>query len=105
MLDDDQLGQLVKSLFAQALAGDTSAAKLLLERVVPALRSTAKPVQIETSGTLSQQARDIVKAATDGHIAPDVAADLVRAIGSVVSIEEGDELRRRLLELEHGDLA
>ena len=106
LLKDGQLEALVVKTYEMALAGDVSAIRILLDRVVPALRMQSAPVTIDLPpGNLSDQARFMLKAAASGELPADVAGELIRAVAAVVAVEQGDELRRRLDSLEHGDLA
>ena len=107
LLEGGQLDALVKTVYARALAGDMAAVRILLDRVIPPLRAEALPVQVnvDQQATLTDQARAVVQAALDGQIPPDVAAELVRSISSLVTIAEGDELRDKLNQLLYGSLA
>jgi hypothetical protein len=105
LLGDAKIDKLVAAVYKRALAGDAAAARMILDRCFPPLRAQAAPVNVGLAGTLSEQARQLIDAASKGQIAPDLAAELVAAIGRVVAIEAGDELRARLDALEMGDLA
>lgn len=101
-----QIPQVVSKVLEAALAGDLQAAKILLDRVFPTLKAEAVPVLIPgLSGSLTQQAHTILRHAADAAIPADTAAELIRAVGSLVTIEQGDELRRRLEVLELKDFA
>lgn len=106
LLKDGQLDKLVKKTYDLAMAGDVAAIRILLDRVVPALRTQAAPVALTLpAGTLSDQARALLTATAAGELAPDIASELIRAVAAVVSVEQGDEVKRRLDAIEHGDLA
>jgi hypothetical protein len=105
LLGDAKIDKLVEAVYKRAVAGDAAAARMILDRVFPPLRTQAAPVNVALAGTLSEQAKQLISAASEGRLPPDVAAELVAAIGRVVAIEAGDELRARLEALEHGDLA
>ena len=106
LLKDGQLDKLVAKTYTMALAGDVAAIRILLERVVPALRMQSAPVMIDLpAGTLTEQARALLTAAASGQLPADVASELIRAVAAVVSVEQGDEVKRRLDAIEHGDLA
>lgn len=96
----------ITKVLEAALAGDLTAAKILLDRVFPALKAEAAPVLVPgLSGSLTQQAQQILRHAADAAIPADTAAELIRAVASLVAIEQGDEQRKRLDALEFGDLA
>lgn len=105
LLEDGKLGKLVDKTYDLAMAGDVSAIRILLDRVIPALRVQAAPVQFDLpAGTPTEQARALLTAAAAGELPPDVAAELIAACGRLVAIEQGDELRKRLDALDGGDL-
>ncbi|MBL3676168.1 MAG: hypothetical protein JKP92_01480 [Alphaproteobacteria bacterium] len=85
-----------------AKVGDVTALRLCLERVVPGLKSVAPCVAVDTQGanSLTGQARALVEAALAGEVAPDVAAQLVQALGTTARVEEVESLRERLEALE-----
>ena len=68
-----------------AVGGDLQAAKMVLDRISPPLKAQAAPVQLDlphpekATGT----AAAIIRAAADGEIPPDVAAQLVGAVGTL----------------------
>ena len=94
---------IVKRLEQAALDGDVQAARTLLERALPACRSTAEPVEIpelDVAPTLTGKAHSVLAAVADGRIPPDLGAQLVAAIGNVSKLVEVDELSRRVEALE-----
>jgi hypothetical protein len=85
-----------------AKAGDLTACKLILERLLPALKSTAAPVAVEIpkDAGLTDSGRAILGAITGGDLPPDIGAQLVAALGSLARVSEIDELEKRLAALE-----
>jgi hypothetical protein len=59
-------------------------------------------VAVDAGGanSLTGQARALVAAALAGEVAPDVAAQLVQALGTTARVEEVEDLRARLEALE-----
>lgn len=99
----DDLPELLRVTKQQALTGDTTALRLLLERTLPAQKATAAPVDIpslKTAPTLTQKAQAIIDAIGDGIVPPDVGASLLAALGNVSKIIETDELEQRIAALE-----
>ena len=96
------LDKIISSLKAQALAGDPQAIRIILDRVLPALRPVDMPtvLALPVDGTLADQARAVVQAAADGDLAPTQAAQIVTALGGVAKIVETTELVRRIEALE-----
>ncbi|WP_313487312.1 DUF5681 domain-containing protein [Stutzerimonas kunmingensis] len=81
--------------------GDMQACRLILERMVPAIKPVSEPIQFDFSGsTPTDQARSIMAAIAAGDIPPDQGRALIEALASVAKIAELDELSRRLEALE-----
>ena len=102
----ERAGEVLAVVLDAALSGDLMAARLVLERVVPALRPQASPVELPAlaaAGTLTERAGAILAAAGAGEIGPDVAAHLLAALGGVARITEVEELRRRIEALEEAE--
>ena len=85
----------------QALAGDLTAAKLVLERLLPPLRQQEEPVRLELpQGSLTQAGRAILESVASGAIPPTQGVALVGALGQLAKVTEVDELTRRIEDLE-----
>jgi hypothetical protein len=99
------LHKIIDTLKAQALAGDTQAIRIILDRVQPTLRPVELPavLALPAGATLADQARAVVQAAADGEIAPGQAAQIVTALGGVAKIIETTELVKRIEALETRD--
>lgn len=101
-----RLPEIMETVVAQAISGDMVAARIVLERVLPALRPAEQPVALEMpkGGTLTQQAQAVLTAAADGALGLGQAAQLIAAIATVGKVAEVDELeaRIRVLEEQHG---
>ena len=97
---------ILKNLTTAALAGDVQAAKLLLERVLPALKPAeqAQAVSIP-EGTLTDKGRAVLDAVAAGELAPGQGAALLTAMGTLARVSEVDELIERIkrLEQQHGN--
>lgn len=85
-----------------ALSGDSTALRLCLDRITPTLKPTTEPVTsaLPTTGTLSEQAAAIYRAATAGEISGDDAAHLMNLLQAQMKIQEFTEIEKRLAELE-----
>lgn len=103
----DEAQGIIDGLIAQAKNGDVAAARVLLDRILPALKPESAPVAIRgmEAGTLSEKAQAVLNGAARGDLAPDVAATLVGAMGTVARIVETYELEARIIALEekHGE--
>lgn len=97
----DHVPSIITTMVNKALDGDAGAARLLLERAIPALKPSEQ-VQILTlpEGSLTDQGRAVLNAVAAGHIAPAQGAQLVSAIGALAKVAEIDELERRIAALE-----
>lgn len=98
----DRAGEVLDTVVDAALGGDVAACKLILERVVPALKPMEQAVQlaIPTDGTLTEQGRAVLAAVGNGALAPSQGATVVQAIGTMARVLEVDELTRRVEALE-----
>jgi len=106
LLAEGKVGPLVDKVYELALAGDMVAARLILDRVVPALRTQAAPVSVALpAGTLTEKALALLSAAASGSLPPDIASELITALSRIVSIEQATELKARLDALEYKDIA
>lgn len=97
-----KLPAILESVVKAAIEGDMTAARLVLDRCLPALKpleATIEGLALPT-GTLTQQARDILASVSRGEVAPGQAAQLVASIGAVAKIAEVDELTARIEALE-----
>ena len=92
---------ILKALTEQALAGDVQAARLLLDRTVPALKPV-EPSQALTlpDGSLTEQGRAVLASVAAGELAPGQGAGLIAAIGALARVAEIDELAQRIEALE-----
>ncbi len=86
-----------------ALAGDTTAMRLCLERIMPARRdrpvSFAMP-QISSASEAAQAASAIVAAVASGELTPLEALDLSRILENFTRVLEASEFDERLRKLE-----
>ena len=87
-----------------AQGGDMHAARLVLERLVPAVRPAHQPVNFEfdADAPLADQARQILSAAAQGELPADQAKALLDALADLVRVVELDEIDRRLKAIEEG---
>lgn len=96
---------ILKGLTAAAKGGDVGAARLLLERVLPALKPVEEPTAVDLTGeTLTEQGRAALGAVAAGHLAPGQGATLLAALAALAKLVETDELAARVaaLEARHG---
>jgi hypothetical protein len=94
------LPAIIQGLVSAAREGDTAAAKLLLDRVLPALRPVDQPAPVPISQDLGAAGRDILGAVGEGKLTPDEGSKILGAVGAVARIIETDELVKRIERLE-----
>jgi hypothetical protein len=101
-LFDGEAEALTRKIIELAKAGDMQALRVCIDRLCPPMKAQAAPVQVEIPETdsMSDIASAFIKAAADGRLPPDVAAQLVSAVGTLARIVEIDELKVRLAALE-----
>ena len=93
--------EILAGLVSAAKAGDVQAARIILERVLPAL----KPIEHAQAlplpdGSLTEQGRAVLAAVAAGELAPGQGAQLLAAVGSLARVVEIDELTQRIEQLE-----
>jgi hypothetical protein len=104
---DPHREDLVAKAVALALAGDTVALRICIDRIAPPPRPESSPVSIPgiaLATTMSDKARAIVDAVGDAVISADAAAVLLGALADAAKIIEADELTARIAALEARDL-
>lgn len=98
--------EILDKLMAQALEGDTSAARLLLERAVAPLKAAEQPQSLTLpDGSLTDQGRAVLRSVAAGELAPGQGAALLAGIGTLARVAEIYELAARVaaLEQKHGN--
>ena len=98
----DRVPELLDKLMAQAMEGDTSAARLLLERAVAPLKAVEQSQALTLPvGTLTDQGRAVLASVASGELAPGQGAALLGAIGTLARVTELDDLVARINALEN----
>lgn len=97
----EHMPAIITRLAEQAKEGDVAAARLLMERIYPALKPVEVPVALELPGaSLSDDGRAVLAAVASGSVPPSQGAALVAAIGALARVVEVDELMARVAALE-----
>lgn len=107
---ESQVRELIEEKFWQYIATqatvDEKNGAMLLKAMLDKGWSNMKPVMesqqfdFDPEATQAVQARQILKAASDGMIAPDVAKTYLEAMASLMKVEEITDLKERLEKLE-----
>jgi hypothetical protein len=82
--------------------GSATLLKSLLDKSYSSIKPTMPLVEFDYdhSHNPAEQVNQIIKAASEGQIAPDVAAIFLQAVKNAVDIEESTELKARIEKLE-----
>ena len=98
---EQHIPDILLALAESAKQGDTAAAKLLMDRVMPALRPQDQPVTLPVNGEdLAKDGRTVLTAVGSGEVAPDVATRLMQGLASLARVIETGELLARIERLE-----
>lgn len=97
----DRLPNIVEKLIQSALAGDTQASRLLIERCIPALRPTDAPTGFDLPrGNLMLQANAIFAQMASGNLSIADGVMVVNALHNTAKLEEIALLAERVEALE-----
>ena len=97
---ESMIPDVLESVFQKAVAGDMTAAKILLDRSLPAKRPEQERVQIPIKENTALNAREVLKSVFDGEVSPDVGASLLASITGVLKAIEVEDLAKRIEALE-----
>lgn len=98
------LPDILKVLAASAKAGDTQAARLLLDRVLPSIKTVDTPAPLAPAAgpsDLAGAATAVLAALSTGEATPDQAASLASVLASLARVREVIELEARITALEN----
>lgn len=97
----DRVPEVIEAMIKAAINGDTTAANLLLSRVVPTARPESMTALVPAPGkTLAERAEAITTATLSGDIPSSVAADLMAVLQGQARVIEIDEIEQRLAAIE-----
>lgn len=101
-LVEPQVPALLEKAVSLALAGDMAAMRLVLERILPAIKARDEPVTIDglAQGSLISKAETVVHAMGDGKISPSEGSTILGGIAALCKIKESEELESRIAALE-----
>ena len=92
---------LVATAIKLAIAGDATALRLCLDRVVPAFKPVGTPVLLPALPLgLSPKGERLMAHVAAGDLSPDEAATIMGALAQLARITEISELERRVAALE-----
>ncbi|AOL05357.1 MULTISPECIES: DUF5681 domain-containing protein [Burkholderia] len=96
---------LVKKAVELALAGDTTALRICIDRCIPAIKAKDQPISLKSlNGSPAQMGETVLRAMAAGEITPDEAAAVMQVVTAQMRIVEVDDLVKRIEALEgNGD--
>lgn len=93
--------RLVNKAVKLALAGDTTALRICMDRLIAPIKVKDSAVALgKIEGTLAEQGRTVLAVMSEGRITPDEANTLMQVVVAQARIVEVDELERRVSALE-----
>lgn len=95
--------EILEAMIGLAKSGDVSAARVLLDRVMPALKAVDAPVVLPPGVDLSDLSGAPVAVLTalgQGALSPDQAGTIAAALAALVRVREATELEARIRALE-----
>jgi hypothetical protein len=96
----DDLPDILTKLVELAKQGDTTAIKLILDRLCPAIKPQALPVNLPIVESLAEQGQEVIRATMTGKIPPDIGSQLITALSNQGKLVEFQELAERLARIE-----
>ena len=96
----DDMPDIIATLVEQAKAGDTAASKILIDKVIPTVKSQALPVTVQSGDTLAKTGSNVIASTMNGDVSPDVSALLLSALSNQARIVEITDLENRISALE-----
>jgi hypothetical protein len=97
-LSDNDIQDLLQVVYRQAMDGDTTSQKLILERLIPVAKSESKPLPpgLSLSGNVEADLERINAAMAQGTLSIEQATQLVQLAGRVAEIGIVPALQARL---------
>ena len=96
----EDMPAIIEAVTEAAKGGDIQAAKLLLDRVLPALKPQDQAVSLPLSDGLAASGRSILAAVGQSGVTPEQAFKLLQGLSALSRVIETDELLRRIEALE-----
>ncbi|NEV64130.1 DUF5681 domain-containing protein [Thiorhodococcus minor] len=91
---------IIETLVKAAKDGDTQAAKLLMDRSIPAIKPTSEPTTFKMGETLAESGQAILEAVATGKMSTDQGTALMQALAGLARVTEVTELEQRIAALE-----
>ncbi len=88
--------ELIQVLVEQAKEGDIQAAKILLERVLPPLKSQPETFIVERKDSLTEQGQSAINRALSGDITQEQANDLLTTLNNQAKLIEVEAMTQKI---------
>jgi hypothetical protein len=93
--------ELIDKVVALAKSGDTTALRILIDRLIPPIKARDESVTVaDLAGSVVNQGMTVLKALAAGEITPEQAATMISVVATQARITEVGELERRIESLE-----
>jgi Family of unknown function (DUF5681) len=93
--------ELIDKVVALAKSGDTTALRILIDRLIPPIKARDEAVTVaDLDGSVVNQGMTVLKALAAGEITPEQAATMISVVATQARITEVGELERRIESLE-----
>lgn len=98
----DQAGCVIDVMLEKALQGDAASAALVLNRVLPQVKSQLEKVTfiLDADASTSKQVEQVLTAIAAGDVAPDVGKKIVEVVSALANIRATEDLSKRIEALE-----
>ncbi len=99
----DEGEAILRATIATAMAGDASAQRALLDRLMPVRKGRPVPLalpEVTTAEGVLKALAEVVARMADGTLTPDEAATIASVVAAPKAILEVQEMDRRIVELE-----
>lgn len=96
----EALPLIMKQVVNQAITGDLTACKILLDKICPNLRPQALPINVAVGDTLAATGDNVIAETMSGRVPPDIGAMLITALSNQGKLVELQELEARISALE-----
>lgn len=94
--------EIIDKLIEEALNGDISAAKILIDRAIPPLRAESMPINLNLleNASLVDIGKSIIEAIGNGEISAEQGAQVISSLTGQAKLMEITELEQRIAKLE-----
>jgi Family of unknown function (DUF5681) len=93
---------LVAKVVELALAGDSTALRICIDRLIPPAKARGDPVNLPSpSDSLADNGRNVIQSLSEGNLTPEEAGEVMQALTAQARIVEIDEIEKRVAALEH----